>query len=253
MDAAVESFERTVVEAWPAAETVQLAGWLLRASGGPTHRGNSVSTLGATGAHSIEDRLDLVEGWYRERQKRPMLQVGPCATPAGLEDVLKERGYKVEGEAVLCTGTPTEVNEHCANRLETIVEYEAHTAWLELCGRASRFAATYDVFTGFLDRLGDRARFVSTRDEAGHTLATCLAVASPGEGRLGIYAMFTRSDARRRGAARALLGAAAKAAMVENLSELYLQVETDNAAARALYAGTGFYDLFSYRYWALQA
>jgi N-acetylglutamate synthase len=253
MDARNRALERTVVDAWPAAETADLDGWLLRSSGGPTHRGNSVSTLDA-GAVSLAERIDMVEAWYRVRGKRPLLQVGPCATPVGLEAELRARGYASEGDAVLCTGTPADVVERCASRLETVVEYEPHSAWLELCGRASRFAATYDVFIGFLERLGKRARFVSSRDEAGHTLATCLAVATEGDpGRLGVYAMFTRGDVRRRGAAKALLGAVAKAAIVEGLGELYLQVETENAAARALYAGAGFSDLFAYRYWGLSA
>jgi ribosomal protein S18 acetylase RimI-like enzyme len=253
MDLRHRALERTVVEAWPAAETAALDGWVLRASGGPTHRGNSVSTLDA-GSLPLAERIDQVEAWYRARGKRPLLQVGPCATPGGLEAELTGRGYTPEGEAVLCTGLPAEVVERCAGRLETIVEYEPHSAWLELCGRASRFAATYDVFLGFLERLGRRARFVSSRDEAGHTLATCLAVATEGDGgRLGVYAMFTRADVRRRGAARALLGAVAKAAIVEGLAELYLQVETENPAARALYTGAGFTDLFTYRYWGLSA
>lgn len=252
MERDIEALERTVVEAWPAADTAELDGWLLRASGGPTHRGNSVSTLGAHGALSLDARLEAVERWYRARERRPMLQTGPCATPAGLEAALLARGYHAEGEAVLCMASPAEVSERCASRLETMVEYEPHTAWLDLAGRASRFAATYDVFVGFLERLGRRARFVSTRDEGGLTLATCLAVATEGDGgRLGVYAMFTRGDARRRGAARALLGAVAKAALQDELRELYLQVETENAAARALYAGAGFRDAFTYRYWAL--
>jgi hypothetical protein len=37
--------EDMVVDAWPADEALNLRGWLLRRSGGPTHRGNSVATL----------------------------------------------------------------------------------------------------------------------------------------------------------------------------------------------------------------
>src|SRR6188474_2078824 len=98
MDVRNAALERTVVEAWPAAETADLGGWLLRSSGGPTHRGNSVSTLGASGALSLGERVDQAEAWYRARGKRPLLQVGPCATPPLLEAELVARGYRPEGE-----------------------------------------------------------------------------------------------------------------------------------------------------------
>jgi hypothetical protein len=36
----LRELEEIVVDAWPAAEAAEQAGWLLRTSGGPTHRGN---------------------------------------------------------------------------------------------------------------------------------------------------------------------------------------------------------------------
>ena len=58
--------EQAVVDSWPAAETHELDGWLLRASGGPTHRGNSVATLCA-GRKSLELRIrETINPWTRQ-------------------------------------------------------------------------------------------------------------------------------------------------------------------------------------------
>src|SRR5687767_4189672 len=67
MHQVLRELETMVVDAWPAAETLERDGWLLRASGGPTHRGNSVATLDATGVIGLDARIDDAEAWYRER------------------------------------------------------------------------------------------------------------------------------------------------------------------------------------------
>ncbi len=246
MDKRVFDLEETVVDAWPASESEELDGWLLRASGGPTHRGNSVATLEATGAHTLAQRIELAEAFYEARGKQPMFQIGPCAQPAGLDQALAERGYESEGHALNATATPSDVLARLRRSLEASVTERPSAAWLELAGRSSRFAASYDVFIGFLARLGTRCRFASARDAQGRLVATCLGISS--EDRLGVYAMLTLPEARRKGAASAMLRALAESALAEHMRELYLLVEVDNAAARALYAQAGFVDVYPYHY-----
>lgn len=246
MDRRIVELEEAVVDAWPASDTEELDGWLLRASGGPTHRGNSVATLQAGTSESLDSRIEKAEAFYAARAQPPMFQVGPCATPSGLDLALQERGYRVEGEAVTCVAPPSEVLARCARSFETSVATRPSNAWLELAGHNSRFAQSYDVFRGFLTRLGTRCRFATVRDARDQPLATCLGIQS--EDRLGIYAMLTRSEARRRGAGTALLRALAEYALADGVREMYLLVETGNVAARALYARAGFVDLYSYHY-----
>jgi len=238
--------EDAVVDAWPAAECEELDGWLLRASGGPTHRGNSVATLQATGALTLASRIEQAEAFYRARSLAPMFQVGPCALPAGLDKALEERGYVVEGEAMAAVASPADVISRLPRTLEASVTARPSEAWLEIAGRASRFADTYDVFMGFLSRLGSRCRFVTARDARGHAVATCFGISS--EERLGVYAMLTLPEAQRKGAGAALLRALAESALADRMAELYLLVETENAPARALYARAGFADLYRYHY-----
>lgn len=252
MAALLQELETAVVDAWPATETAQLGGWLLRASGGPTHRGNSVATLTATGPASLAERIDQAEAWYRERGQRPMFQLGPCATPAELDAALAARGYLVEGEARCAAALTPEVLERSAPRapaaaeLEAIIASHPSAGWLQLNATASRYAGALEGFLGFVARLGPRCRFVSVHTPQGEPAAVALGVVSGR--RLGVYAMLAAPALRRRGAGRAALHALARSAAAEGQGELYLLVESGNAAARDLYSGSGFRDVYDYHY-----
>ena len=238
--------ERTVVDAWPALECAELDGWLLRSSGGPTHRGNSVATLAAGSALGLDERIERAEAWYRERAQPPMFQLGPCAAPQGLDAALEARGYRKEGAAILALAGAESVARASASLLSADVSATPSATWLSIAAGASRFAASQDVFLGFLGRLEGRCRFVTAGDDEGRPAAVCIGITSGT--RLGIYAMFTLPALRRRGAARTTLHTAAKSAMTAGQTELYLLVESGNTAARALYAECGFVDVYGYHY-----
>jgi N-acetylglutamate synthase len=240
----IQELERTVVDAWPAAEVEVMDGWLLRASGGPTHRGNSVATLHA-GAVSLDARIAASERWYRERGQPPMFQLGPCALPAGLDAALSARGYIEQGASWLAAVAPAEVVARTRSALAARVERTPSAGWLAV-NASSRFSGADAVFAGFVARLGARCYFATAYADDGAPTAACLGVASPG--RVGVYAMHTIAERRRQGAARAVLHALAMRAHVENVPELYLMAQAANSAARALYAASGFVDVYRYHY-----
>jgi len=238
--------EDAVIDAWPPAEYVDLDGWGLRASGGPTKRGNSVATLNAGKALSLDERIAGAEAFYRERGQPAIFQVGPAATPAGLDAELAARGYRVVGETFAAIADPSEVVARVSRTYETSLATSASDAWLSHAGHTSRFRDAYEVFTATLARLGTRCRFVSARSARGAIVGTCLGIAS--EDRLGIYAMLVVPELRRRGVGKSILRALAESALSERMRELYLLVEEDNSVARALYAQAGFQELFRYHY-----
>jgi GNAT superfamily N-acetyltransferase len=238
--------ERQVVGAWPAAEAQELDGWLLRSSGGPTHRGNSVATLTAGTRLSLDARIAGAERWYRERGRPALIQIGPSAAPAELDAVLERRGYAVYGDSLAVLAATSRVIERTASPLQTSVEDAPSSAWLGIAEGSSRHASTKDIFRGFLTRLGARCRYVTAWLGPAQPAAICLGVTSPG--RLGVYAMHTVPELRKRGAARAALHAIARQALAQGYGELYLLVDAHNAPARALYAQSGFRDLYRYHY-----
>lgn len=237
--------EEAVVESWPAAEAQPLDGWLLRSSGGPTHRGNSVATLTAGSALGLAERLSRVEAWYLERAQRAQLQVGPCAAPAELDAALERRGYLRTGEAMVMCAPAARVVQLAGASLRTGVQEQAGPDWRGIAGGSSRFASSPEVLAGFLARLAGRS-WCATAWLGGSAAAISLGIRS---GRwLGVYAMHTRPELRRQGAGRALLHALAEHALAQRIEGLYLLVESGNAPARALYGRCGFQDLYGYHY-----
>ena len=237
--------EQQVVDAWPAAEVEELDGWLLRASGGPTHRGNSVATLAAGSALDLDERMARAEAWYRSRAQATMVQLGPTAAPADLDAALERRGYRRHGDSVAALATSQNIRDNTKSLLRTSVEAQPSAEWLGIVVSSSRHASTKEVFLGFLTRLGARCSYVTVW-VADQPAAIGLGITSPG--RLGIYAMHTVPELRRRGAARAALHALAQSALTDGHAELYLLVDAQNKAARALYAQTGFRDVYHYHY-----
>jgi len=246
MTTLAQELEDAVIDAWPAAEYVDLDGWGLRASGGPTRRGNSVATLAAGKALSLEERIAQAEAFYQARNQPAIFQVGPCATPSGLDAALAEREYRVDGEAIAAVASPDELLSRLTRTYETSVSTRASDAWLEHAGRTGRFSESFKVFEDTLARLGTRCRFATVRDARGTVTGTCLGIAS--EDRLGVYNMLTTPAQRRKGVGKSLLRALAESAIAERMRELYLLVELENAAARALYAQSGFEDQYRYHY-----
>lgn len=240
--------EERIVDAWPPAESDDQDGWLLRASGGPSHRGNSVATLEFRGDEaSLLERVAKVEAWYAARGQPAMFQIGPCVRPRQLDACLKARGYLEEASGLLASADPEEVLMRTRNNaLRAHVDAQPDAAWFDAIRSGSRFAADIPGFQGFLRRLGTRCRFASVRDGSGKVIACCFGITS--EESLGVYAMLTLPEARRQGAARALLHALATTAEAESMREMYLLVDRDNAPARALYQSTGFVDVFEYHY-----
>jgi N-acetylglutamate synthase len=246
MTASPLELERMVVDAWPAPHVEALEGWLLRSSGGPTHRGNSAATLAATGALTLEQRLERAESWYRERGQRAMFQLGPCAQPAGLDRALEDRGYVKAGGAMVAVAKTQTVAERTRSAVQSRAERDPGADWLAIAEGSSRHAASKDILRGFLTRLGSRCRYATAWVASDQPAGIGLGVLAPGW--LGVYAMHTRPDLRRSGAARAVLHALAQSALGDGVGDMYLLVEPSNTPARALYAGAGFEDVYAYHY-----
>jgi ribosomal protein S18 acetylase RimI-like enzyme len=118
-------------------------------------------------------------------------------------------------------------------------------AWIDIEVARGRYAAIASTFLEVLGRLAPRAGFATARVD-GRAVAACLLVHD--EDVVVVAAMRTLPDARRRGAARALLDAGARWAAERGATLAFLQVEHDNVAALSLYAAAGFATRYAYHY-----
>lgn len=240
-----------------ASTTVQLVdGWLLRAAPGlPFRRANATVPLPGTSAPTLETtaRIEMVERFYRSRGLRPRFQLSSAAVPFDLDHRLAERGYLIDApvdilvaaaHVVLGSLEPTDLPPA---RVEGLIDPE----WVESFADANadsqdrQTRSRLEAYAHLLGTIGPR-NAAAVIDLDGRPAAIGLGVLE--RGFVGVFGLATRSDARRRGAARAVLGALATWAIDERAPNLYLQVETDNDPARALFESVGFVHNHGYHY-----
>jgi N-acetylglutamate synthase len=244
--------ERRALAAWPAATVEDLDGWKLRYTAGVTRRANSVWPGGLHGGIPLDERIDRVERFYDGRGAPAIFQLAPLPGAAGLDAALARRGYRIDApvwvqtaplDALAARSAPG--GGEAARSLAIAVQRAPDAAWLHVAVDRGRFRDARDVFTALLGRIGDRARY-ATALAGDDPVAIALGVVDPPY--VGLFNMVTLPEHRRRGAARALLGALARDALTAGASEAYLQVEQDNVGALALYGSAGFSTRYGYHY-----
>ena len=235
-----------------AATTVQLLdGWLLRAAPEyPFRRSNSTLPHGGD-RFGLETRIGMVEDFYRHRELPVRFQMSPAALPEGLDDVLEARGYEIEEPTLVLVAETARVVErtqgHDAREVtvgDAIDEY-----WV------AEYASAYGDDEVGRSRLRAYAHLLQRLAPAIGT-AVLPVDATPGaiglgvleRGWAGVYAMGTRREARRRGAATSILHALARWGHSRDAARMYLQVEAMNDGARQLYTRAGFEMAYRYHY-----
>lgn len=260
--ATYEELARITARAWRPVESERLGEWELRAAvqevprdGGPprraalgerpwgvvagrragfTRRANSVLPLGDPGL-PLDEALTAVRRWYQERGLPAYIQVATGAerTQEVLCAELERRVWVREVTAELWTGALAPV----ADRSEgsgVVLSRTADEAWLARYQRKGVSEVALKVLGS-----GPSVWFATVPGAAGEAPAAigrCVV-----DGRWASFAAVEVDPARRRqGLATTVMAALARQALAEGASAACLQVEADNAGARALYAGSGF-------------
>jgi N-acetylglutamate synthase len=246
--------EARAVGSWRAPEEDWLGGWLLRAAGGFTGRANSALAIGDPGV-PLAQAVREVSAWYEARGLPPMIAVpfamdGPDTSP--VDRLLAGLGWPPRsGSAVVMTAEPgatllraepgatplragpaTSVRLDAAPDDEWLAMYHYRGHDLPPVARRLMMSAPWQAFA-------------SVRED-GQTIAIGRVAAD--QGWAGLTAIETHPDHRRRGLATTVTAALAAQAAEHGVTGLYLQVESENIPARALYRGLGFADHHRYHY-----
>lgn len=228
---------------WPGLETVAVQGWVARFAGGVTKRANSVWPR--TEAVDAVAAVIEVESLYRQRGIRPAFQL--TRSQAQLEALLRGRGYEAVDETLVMSarvegrGAAFGVDLGGALRVTDAPDEGWLDLWWSIDGRGGgdeREVARRIMTSG-------PALYAAVRDEAGPACVGRLALV---DGWGGLYAIVTRTDARRRGHARALVSGLTEAALEREIGRVWLQVLAGNSAALGLYRSLGFSTVGEYRY-----
>jgi GNAT superfamily N-acetyltransferase len=221
-------------------------GWRLRAAPDlPFSRANTVVPFaGPAPALGVTARIEVVERFYRDRGLPVRFLLSPAADPADLDARLSARGYTIATPVDIYVATADRVLAESvgANSPAARVVDAIDVDWI------IAFTENRTRLLGYADLLAaiEPPSVAAIVDLNGAPAAIGFGVLE--RGWVGIFGMATRSVMRRRGAARAALRALARWASDAHATDLYLQVETDNEPARALYESAGFVRNHGYHY-----
>lgn len=231
--ASYEELARVSARAWRPVESERLGEWELRAAEGFTRRANSVLPLGDPGV-PLDDALTAVRRWYAARGLPAYVQTATGAEGAQelLCAELERRGWVREVTAELWTGPLAPVADLGGEPSGVVLSREADEAWLARYRRKGVGEVALRVLGS-----GPSVWFATVPgDDAPAAIGRCVV-----DGRwAGFAAVEVDPAQRRRGLATAVMAALARRALDEGASAAWLQVEDDNAGARALYDRMGF-------------
>jgi ribosomal protein S18 acetylase RimI-like enzyme len=242
----VKDLDEFVANASPAAIVQVMDGWLLRWNWGVTRRANSVLASGDLGRVDVATKLQFAEEFYRRRGLRPRFQVSP-ATPPALVALLDQGGYNIDASTFVQTATVSDVFLRTAGAPSFPVELTASfsDAWLAIDTRSEGEPQHSSVRRGMLERIGPRTSYALLRID-GTPAAVSLAVLE--RGWVGVYAVATLPQFRRRGASTVILRALAQWAEEHGAMHMYLAVMERNRTAQSVYERAGFRTSYSYHY-----
>lgn len=239
----VRHLEALAMRALPARAVRCLHGWRLARSAGRIRRINSVQAVDWSGGAQLDRAVAEVEAFYGAHQLVPRFRLTRVSRPEGLDDALAARGWETEAPSdvlVAGVGGPSEPSGPHPVDLGTAPQPAWLAVWL-----AEASLPDAEERRALVGRLPTGTVYALARAE-GRPAGVGLAVV---EGAwAGIFAMRTAPWCRRRGVARAVLGALARRAAAMGVGRLYLQLDRAAPAAAALYRSAGFGVAYGYHY-----
>jgi ribosomal protein S18 acetylase RimI-like enzyme len=225
-----------------------LDGWLVRFSPGKAKRARCINAV-AHGRLSVAHKLLQAQAVLAAAQLPMVLRITPFTRPSGLDADLAARGYgaiddtrvmvaprldAVEPPAALPRGYAWAVLGHAA--LAQAVGALRGSPLAQRQAHAERLANAPVPFAGLAIKRTADGRIVACGQSAREADL------------VGLYDVYVADALRGRGLASRLCARLLADARSSGAVSAYLQVESDNAAARAVYARLGFADGFGYHY-----
>jgi GNAT superfamily N-acetyltransferase len=240
--------EQLADAAWPAAEQVTLGPWKLRATHGVTRRANSVFTAGGgdISETELEPLVQEAERFYARRSLPAVFQISAATGAKNLDEVLARRGYAISGPSEIWANrildirsTRENANPHWTLRREDHPDHQ----WFDCA--FDEVAERRRVHEQIVRRVPAPRIYLAAMLEG--KVAGC-GMATSARGYTGIFCMATRPQFRRRGIALALVRTLCDWSRELGDGCAFLQVMTDNHAAKGLYQQVGFGFEYGYHY-----
>jgi ribosomal protein S18 acetylase RimI-like enzyme len=235
--------EELSANAWAAFSTSVYDGWLVRSAEGYTKRANSVLPLYSS-TIELRKKMEYCSDYYRSRGLPVIFKMTEASLPRELDAHLAAEGFASNDESslyVLHMGQPSRLSSG-----RTVIDRTISDAWIDGFIRCSRIDA--------LTRRGITSRFarhlpgatLAARSVVDEEIAGC-GIGVVEDGWVGLFDIVVDPDRRRQGIATEIVSALLDHSAEMGARWAYLQVLERNEAAKRLYTGLGFSEL--YRYW----
>lgn len=234
--------EEASLNAWPALQHILFDGWILRFARGYTRRANSVNPFYPSSL-DVQEKIDVCENLYREKDLPPVFRLTPFSSPPGLDQALDSRGYrKTDPTLVLFLDLRNhEIKPASSCELRT----EGLEAWMDIFCRFRQVpVGEHQTHQEMLGAIPSQ-RFLVCLADSGRPVACGLAVLE--ERYLGLFDLITNPQHRNKGYGTQLVSGLLSYAQKQGAWYAYLQVMSVNQPARHLYARFGFEE--AYHYW----
>jgi ribosomal protein S18 acetylase RimI-like enzyme len=220
-------------------------GWLLRFSPGKAKRARCVNAVSA-GRLPLDQKLALCQRVFDDAGLPMLLRITPFSQPAGLDAEFESRGMRrIDDTRVMVSAS---LDRSAAPSLPSglTIEGVGHEAFAHVVGglRGSSLAQRQAHGQRLANAPVPFTAFVLKRE--GEVVA-CGQLAIEAE-LVGLYDVFTAAAARGQGLAGLLCRHLLAWATAQGARTGYLQVESDNVPARAVYRRLGFNDAYAYHY-----
>jgi ribosomal protein S18 acetylase RimI-like enzyme len=239
----IRRFEEISNNAWPALQTIQYDGWILRFANGVTKRSNSVSLLYPS-TLDPEVKIGYCENLFIFRRITPCFKITTMADPAGIDQRLKSRGYFIHStisfQSLDLAGIPPEPYNEIA------LETELHHGWIDDFIRMNEFdknkKATYISIMEQVYTPKCLVSMVSGRT----TIGVGFGVLE--DHFIGIFDIVVDKAYRNTGVGYHIVDNILRWGKKMGAETAYLQVLTDNNPAISLYEKMGFKECYQYWY-----
>jgi ribosomal protein S18 acetylase RimI-like enzyme len=241
--ATVRRFEAAGFRAWPAALVQYDGAWAIRLTAGhPAKRLNSINPLDPADVGNLDARIERASRHFEAYGRVPTFRISPLAGKA-LSGHLDAQLWTRFAESLVMSLDLEQADLVGAIDqipLKDVARFVAASLAVREAGSTMRAGLT-EVIASIEPEAG-----LFVHESGGRPVASAICVHH--RDLAGLFEIATHAAERRQGHSRRLVLSALKWARQRGARRAWLQVESDNRAALALYRSLGFEELYRYHY-----
>ena len=242
----IKTIEDLSLNAWPSHQIEVYDGWIIRFSHFYTHRTNSVEQIGPSSI-PLPEKVSYCEKIYHRWKTPSIFKITPLSMPL-LEPYLIQLGYQKEHSTdVMVLDLLNDYHYNIEETPNVSVKAQPTIAawWIDNLFRLKNTTnPIHKKIVPYMYAAIPKDVIAVSIRQKNRCIATGLGILD--REYIGIYAIHVADEYRHRGYAKAILNTLLTEGIKKGASKAYLQVVSDNHAARTLYERIGFKKLYTY-------